>query len=55
VGHFSLEKRRLRGFLSVYATAGIKDAKKVKPCSDLWCPVSQQEARGTKWNTGGSV
>jgi len=51
---FSLEKRRLRGILSVYANTWRKGAKKMEPGSLQWCPVTEQEASDRNGNTGGS-
>ena len=52
---FSLEKRRLRGILPMYRNTWRDSAKRTEPGSFQWCPLTGQAAKGTNWNTGGSL
>ena len=52
---FCLEKRRLRvDLINVYKYL-MEGVKKMEPGSFQWHPVTGPEARGTNWNTGGSI
>ena len=55
LGLFSLEKRRLTRILLMCRNTWREGANRREPGSFQWCPVTEPEAMGTRWNTGSSL
>lgn len=51
----SLEKRRLRGVLSMLINSKSAGVKWMGPGSFQWCAATEEGAMGTNWNTGSSI
>ena len=55
LGLFSLDKRRLRGILSMCTNVWWGRVKKMELDYSQWCPVIGPEATSTNWNTEGYI